>query len=188
MINNYDYYHGTFLSNGQKILSQNHFNISRTIGTLGKGAYSFVYSRTNALHFAQRKGKKHHDSICLCKFRIKDEYKDNILDLTDPKIISYLELFIQLNTDYIRDKSKKYSNIGYAKKLDGITIDYFIKYANKNNLFNHKILAVYSTTINKFGFLVPKSILSNSVELCIKDNIIIDYDTFEIEEVDYNES
>ncbi|WP_105957268.1 hypothetical protein [Apilactobacillus quenuiae] len=187
MIKNFCCYHGTFLSNGQKIINTSHFNISHTIGTLGKGSYSFVYAKENALHFVQRKGKKDHNDICLLKFRIKNNYMDNILDLTDPKVIQYIELFTQENKSYIKSKAKKYSNSGYAKKLDGLVIDYFIKFVNKNNVFKHKKLAVYSDTINKFGFLIPQSILSNSVELCIKDNKVIDYNTLEIEEADYNE-
>ncbi|GLB47283.1 hypothetical protein WR164_12620 [Philodulcilactobacillus myokoensis] len=98
-------------------------------------------------------------------------------------MIELYENFIQKNKKLVRGLQKKYSNRGYAKKLDGELLEVFIKDL-RLHFIPDEIMGVYNITTNKLGkIIVPDTLIGNSAELCIKNNIIINYDTIKIENI-----
>lgn len=180
------YYHGTSLINAEKIVKSKNFSLKKTIGTLGIGAYAFEYSKSNAVRFATNKLKrmgmaKRNDSIAVVSFEIDSS---KVFDLSDAQNIELFNNFIERKKTEISALSLRFKNgvNGYSKKLDGAIIDSFIDEMIASGFY---IQGVKGPTENHFEMIKIKNTgIPNSVELCIKNNKIIDYDTIKLIEGD----
>ncbi|CAI2580867.1 hypothetical protein AKUH4B410M_04910 [Apilactobacillus kunkeei] len=169
-------YHGSSLDSCNDIVKNKYVIISKTIGTLGKGFYSFYDEPDHAKKFAElAKNRKKYKISAVIKFKIRKEYYDNILNLNDDYDMELFDQFLNANKDIILKIQNKYTNKKKAKQLDGFIIDKFIEYLEKEH--STIVLAVFNKTFNDFGTNIPYTSMHNSKELCIKDDKIINYDT-----------
>lgn len=162
-------------------------DIRRNMGSIGLGFYSFHFSRTNAELFANkmRKKDKYKKHAAILKFKIKNDFKENIIDFTDHEILEMYNIYLSRHKSkakYIKDRFN-FTNETAAKKLDGIMVEGFINFIQKKN--NVEILAAYSLTQNKIGVYLSNTTMPNSFEMSIRNNKIIDYDTMSLEEINW---
>lgn len=203
------FFHGTSITNAKKIITKKNvithikkikkikinegknkiYVKTKGLGTLGYGFYSFVQIQRNAVTFAKKikssEKRGFDENIGILKFRIKDKYKENVLNLSDPETLAYKEKFIIENTDDINELEERYNNDTLAHKLDGAIIETFIDSLNNNDnqITSNEIMAVRGISTNNFGHIVKKTSQGNSVEMSIRNNLIIDYDTMKLEEI-----
>lgn len=186
-ISNYIFYHGTVLKYARQI-QKNGFKISNHIGSLGRGAYAFCESKGGAKHFAwrtfrylQRKNNYHLDTKlyqpCLISFKLAST--SYVLDFTNPITVNIFNEFTNTASRQIKFMTKQNSNLGKVKTLDGAVIDWLLKSLNKSH--NKKYLGVYNPSQNEISKgIIPDSRIPNSIELCVKNNQIIDCNSIKV--------
>lgn len=161
------------------------YELRKNIGSIGLGFYSFHYNERNAKLFAKKmkKQRKYRENSAILKFKLKQEFKENIIDFTNYEILEMYNIYLERHkpkAEYI-ENSLMFTNKTAAKKLDGIMVEGFINFFQRKN--GIEILAAYALTKNKIGVCLSNTTMPNSFEMSIRNNKIIDYDTMYLEEI-----
>jgi len=162
-------FHGTLLSNFEKIKTRNFLISNQNWHYLGKGVYFYIddfaeNGKTNALDWAKKKFKKKIEkNICVIDVDI-NVMESKLLDLTTKEGLMYYNFGYQNILDKIKNQRNKKLTSDKSKNISGEVINHLKQTLN--------FFYVKAWTSTHFNILAQNNIFSaiaNGCEFCVME-------------------
>ncbi|APT50993.1 hypothetical protein BSA171_03645 [Bacillus safensis] len=173
-------FHGTSHTNAMKIVSQKKFEVkNRKNHWLGTGVYFFRDDPEQAMSWAKIKNEEKNCAVIKADLSLNSDY---FLNLDSRDGIEYFQKFISIIDEKTKGIKFKHKN---NEDSHNVLMNFYCNFLTDEIKAIQRTFKTTSKRLNNLKRLKKVNMHLNGVQLCIRDQSIIDFDKISLNKLSY---